>query len=58
VCHASVTAPAKSKSFWMMKSSTIAVCSKAATGGALVLLPLMGEPCLSKYNNILWMMAG
>jgi hypothetical protein len=53
VCHAP-----KSKSFWMMKSSTIAVCSKASTGGALVSLPLMGEPCLSKYNNILWMIAG
>ena len=58
VCHASVTAPAKSKSLWMVKSSNITVCSKAATGGALVLLPVIGEPCLSKYDNILWMMSG
>lgn len=42
----------------MMKSSHIGVCSKATTGGALVLLAVMGEPCLSRYDNILWMMAG
>jgi hypothetical protein len=48
VCHAP-----KSKSLWMVKSSTKAVCSAALSGGALVLLPVMGEPCLSKCNNIL-----
>ena len=53
VCHAP-----KSKSLWMVKSSNISVCSKASTGGALVLLAVMGEPCLSRYDNILWMMAG
>ncbi len=53
VCHAP-----KSKSLWMVKSSTIAACSKASTGGALVLLPVMAEPCLSRYDNILLMMAG
>ncbi|MBT1451417.1 hypothetical protein KJ365_11060 [Glaciecola sp. XM2] len=53
LCHAP-----KSKSLWMMKSSHIGVCSKATTGGALVLLAVMGEPCLSRYDNILWMMAG
>lgn len=58
VCYASVTAPAKSKSVWMVESSNITICSKAATGGALVFLPVIGEPCLSKYNNILWMMSG
>jgi hypothetical protein len=36
-----------------VKSTHISVCSKASTGGALVLLPIMGEPCLYKYNNIL-----
>jgi hypothetical protein len=58
VCHASVTAPAKSKSLWMVKSSNIVVCSAASSGGALVLLPVMGESCLSKYDNILCMMVG
>jgi hypothetical protein len=41
----------------MVKSPNLTVCSKASTGGALVLLPVMGEPCLSRYDNILWMMA-
>jgi hypothetical protein len=53
LCHAP-----KSKSLWMVKSSNIVVCSAAVIGGALVLLPVMGEPCLSIYDKILWMIAG
>jgi len=47
-CHASVTTLEKSKSLWMVESSNITVCSKVATGGVLVLLPVIGEPCLSR----------
>jgi hypothetical protein len=35
-----------------------ATCPAASCGGALVLLAVMTEPCLSKYDNILLMMAG
>lgn len=51
MCHAS-----KLKSLWIWKSSNITVCSKASTGGALVLFPVMVE--LSKYDKILWAMSG
>lgn len=53
LCHAP-----KSASLWMVTSSNITVCPAASSGGALVSLRVIAEPYLSKYANILLMMAG
>jgi hypothetical protein len=42
----------------MAKSSNMTVLLIASCDGALVLLAVMGELFLSKYDNILWMMVG
>ncbi|MFT7201452.1 MAG: hypothetical protein ACI9UD_003129 [Glaciecola sp.] len=47
LCHASVTAPAKSKSLWLVKSSNITVCPIASSGGVLVLLPVFAQSLLA-----------